>query len=46
MDPQLNEADLLAHFDRLVQQGMVVYDANYRTVVHSDRGFLVRRLLV
>ncbi|KAK4245716.1 hypothetical protein C7999DRAFT_16125 [Corynascus novoguineensis] len=39
MDAQLNEGHLLAHFDRLVQQGMVVYDANYRTVVQSDRGF-------
>jgi hypothetical protein len=41
MDAKLNEEHLLAQFDRLVGQGVVVYDENYRTVVREDKGFSV-----
>jgi ATP adenylyltransferase len=44
METELNENQLLAKFDSLVEQGVVVYDGNYRTVVVSDNGFPVRDL--
>ncbi|KAK4235327.1 hypothetical protein C8A03DRAFT_17916 [Achaetomium macrosporum] len=38
LDP-LKESRLLAQFDSLVEQGLVVYHGDYRTVVASDNGF-------
>jgi ATP adenylyltransferase len=42
MDTKLNEDGLLAHFDRLVEQGMVMYNQDYRTITLSDQGVPVR----
>ena len=40
-ESKLDESSILAHFDRLVDQGMVVYNDNYRIVNVSDKGFSV-----
>jgi hypothetical protein len=42
MAAKLNEEQLLAHFDRLVDNGMVIYDTDHETVSVSDQGLLVR----
>ncbi len=41
METQLNEDHLLAQFDRLVDEGMVVYSGD-RTITVSDKGLSVR----
>ncbi|KAK4098995.1 hypothetical protein N658DRAFT_498813 [Parathielavia hyrcaniae] len=38
MESKLNEDDLLAQFDRLVEQDIVVYNPDYRTVTVTDQG--------
>lgn len=38
----MDERTVLAQFDRLVEQGTVVYNDNYRIVQMSDKGFPVR----
>lgn len=38
----MDEDHLLEQFDRLVEQGVLVYNPNYRTVAQSDQGFSVR----
>jgi hypothetical protein len=38
----VNEDRLLTQFDRLIEQGMVFYNPNHRTVVRSDKGVSVR----
>jgi hypothetical protein len=45
METKLREHGLLAHFDRLVEQGVVVYNQNYRTITLSDRGVPVSLLI-
>ncbi|KAK4122984.1 hypothetical protein N657DRAFT_597153 [Parathielavia appendiculata] len=37
MEIKLDEDDILARFDRLVDQGMVVYNQDYRTVTVTDQ---------
>jgi len=41
-DSKMNEDYVLARFDRLVEEGTVVYNDDYRTVVVSDHGLPVR----
>jgi hypothetical protein len=42
MQTQLDEDHVLAEFDRLVEEGVVVYNTDYRTVTLADEGFSVR----
>lgn len=44
MEAKLDEGRLLAQFDRLIEQGMVFFNQDYRTVPVSDQGFAVRPL--
>lgn len=41
-DARLNEEDVLARFDRLVEEGTVVYNEDYRTVTVTDKGLPVK----
>lgn len=45
-DARLNEEDVLARFDRLVGEGTVVYNEDYRTVTVTDKGLPVTRPLI
>jgi hypothetical protein len=42
MHTQLDEDHVLGQFDRLVEEGVVVYNTDYRTVTLADEGFSVR----
>jgi ATP adenylyltransferase len=42
MQTQLDEDHVLGQFDRLVEEGVVVYNTDYRTVTLADEGFSVR----
>jgi hypothetical protein len=43
---KLDERQLLEKFDRLVEQGLVVYNQNYRLINLSDQGFSVSSTVV
>ena len=40
MKLDLNERQILGHFDRLVKEGILVYN-NYTTITTADKGFRV-----
>ena len=46
MESQLVQRSILAHFDRLVEEGLVVWNDEFRTVNVIDQGVSVRHLAV
>lgn len=39
--PNLDEASVTANFDRLVEEGVIIYNNKFRAVPYTDQGFSV-----